>query len=648
MKAGLRLILLLGFLSSACAPTPAPKKTATPTQPSPTDTSNPTQTIPPSVSPVPNKTVTPTDTTPKNNVFLICWDGGQAKMIYDLIDSGTLPNFAKVAAAGVRAEYAQSVDPSLSAAALNSIATGSYPSKTGIVSNSYHNPTDSIYWYRRGFDELLDQAEPVWVTASRTGLTTAAVFFPGGSPAHPGQMADYTVGYGIRDAYSNQLTITLKPVADNWQGEIPNSFNQPFEGDFTIREVAHVYLYVTDSSNDNQMNYDTVVLADGRKIDPDSPRLKVGEWGQMLLNLTDSAGADFLIQEIRSDELPGSVKLYHSGVYHNTAAPRQLLEALNKNFGYFPSGHDYYALEHGWITPEQDIYLVERAALWMAEVAAWINTRYNPDLLFTWQDIFDAAGHSFILKDPRQFNYTPENAERYAGYLAQIAELADRALALMLETIDFEKTTLMMGSDHGMAPIHSQVYVNTILEQAGLLTLDSRNYVVVDESKAVAFASGGSAHIYINLDDHEKDGFVSKDKYPQIQEQIIDLFSGLNDPQNGEPVFQRVVPQDELGGLHLDHINAGDVFVQAFPGYHLNHWRGNDSIFETVDFLGQHGYDSALTEMHAFFVAAGPGVRQKGVISPVRIVDYAPTIASLLGFETVPTVDGQPIQALTP
>jgi len=579
---------------------------------------------------------------------MISWDGAQASLVYDLINKGELPNFARLVENGVRAEYAQSVDPSLTTTAHNSISTGSYPARTGIVSNSFHNLADSFYWYRRGFDEMLDQAEPVWVTASRAGLTSAALFFIGGSPAFPSQTADLTIGYGIRDAYSAQQTVSLAPVENEWSGDLPRSYSTPYEGSYSIREVARVHLYLFDSSDDGVSNYDTVVINRERVVGSNTPQLKTGQWGALVLIPSAVSGADFLIQEIVQDgEAPSEVTFFHSGVYHNTASPRQLLEELNAKFGPFPSGHDYYALEHGWINPEDDIYLTKRAALWMAEVAAWVNETYNPDLVLTWQDVFDAAGHSFSMREPRQFNYSPGAAEMYAGYYQQITQVADQALGIMLGKIDLDTTTLMMVADHGMAPIHSRVYVNTILEKAGLLTLDSRDYVVVNRSAAFAVASGGAVHIYINLEDHEMNGFVTEEEYPLIQTQIIDLLESLTDPETGEKVFQRVLRREELNSLHLDHPNSGDIFAQANLGYHLDGWRGKKIIFEQANFYGQHGYDSSLPEMHTIFIASGASIPTSGgVIPPIRVVDYAPTIAALLGFPPANTVDGRAIPAL--
>jgi len=628
--ASLVIILLISLIAISCQS--APPTESTPDSPT---------TTPPTIEP----TIPATETAvpKKHSVVLISFDGSRTDFVYGMMDDGTLPTFASLAASGIRAEYAQTIDPSLTAAAHNSISSGSFPSHTGITSNSFHVTGDDFYWYRVGFDETMDNAEPIWVTASKNGLTTAAVFFVGGSPSHNGQLADYTIGYGIEDAYSKQWNVRLSP-ADGWS-DVPESFSPPLAGDFMIQDVKKVYLYVLDSTDDSTENYDTVILNIERSGAAPAQTLQEKQWGSMTLLEYTHAGAEFLIQNISSDQ----VTLYHTGVEHNSAMPKEFLDAVNEKFGAFPSGADSYAMEHGWITAEDDLHLMERQSTYMANVAAWVYSNYQPDLMLTWQDPFDAAGHQFLLTDPRQMNYSPELAETYKGYYQQAAKIADNSLQTMLDAFDLDNTTVMLVGDHGMAPIHTRVYVNTILENAGLLTLDSQNYVVLNQTKAFAICSGGAVHVYINLEGREKGGgTVSADEYADVQAQIVELLKNLTDPDTGEPVFQRVLTHDELAPLGLDHPNSGDVFAQAYPGYHLDGWRGNDSVFEQADFYGQHGYDSTLPEMHTIFIAAGADVPQAGeIIPPVRVVDYAPTIASLLGFEPAPTVDGSSIPALT-
>jgi len=624
------ITLMISLIAISCQPVPPTENT--PDFPT---------TVPPTIEPT--ASVTETTVPEKHSVVLISFDGSRTDFVYGMMDEGILPAFASLANSGVRAEYAQTIDPSLTAAAHNSISSGSFPSHTGITSNSFHVTGDDFYWYRVGFDETMDNAEPIWVTASNNGLTTAAVFFVGGSPSHNGQLADYTIGYGVEDAYSKQWNVRLS-LADGWS-DVPESFSPPLAGDFSIQNVRKVYLYVLDSTDDATENYDTVILNIERSGAEPAQVLQEKQWGSIILLERVYAGADFLIQKITPEE----VTLYHTGIEHNNAAPKELLDTLNEKFGAFPSGPDSYAIEHGWITEEDDLYLMERQSTYMANVAAWIYSTFQPDLMLTWQDPFDSAGHQFLLTDPRQMNYSPGLVETYKGYYQRAAKIADNSLQTMLDAFDLDNTTVMLVGDHGMAPLHTRVYVNTIFENAGLLTLDSQNYVVLDQTKAFAICSGGAVHVYINLEGREKGGgTVPADEYADVQAQIGDLLKNLTDPDTGEPVFQHVLTRDELAPLGLDHPNSGDVFAQAYPGYHLDGWRGNDFIFEQADFYGQHGFDSTLPEMRTIFIAAGADIPQMEEIIPfVRVVDYAPTIASLLGFEPAPTVDGSPIPALT-
>ena len=598
---------------------------------SPATTSSPTTT--PTTTPIP--TQIPTEAVLEHrSILLISWDAAQVDIINQLIDKGLLPNFAILAENGIQSEYATSVDPSLTASAHISMATGAYPNRTGIVSNRFHNASDSFYWYRQGFDEPIDDAEPVWVSASKAGKKSAVLFFPGGTPDLPGQMADITIGYGIRDAYSDQVKIPLQPMLSSWSGDEVVSYSQPYEGSFVIPTVSRVFISLIDSTDDDRINYDKIILSTDRHYSQGQIPVNLGEWGSIELINSTHAGTDFLFQEIKQSDSEMELIIYHSAVYHNTASNREVLNALNEKWGHFPSGADSYALEHGWISHEDYLYLLERASNWMSQVAAWVYTEYQPDLLMTWQNNFDSAGHVWFLQDERQPQYSPELASQYRAYYERAAQSADLALDNILDVIDLEKTTIMLVGDHGMTPVHTTVYINTILENAGLLRLDSRNYVVVDKTKAFAVASGGAAHIYINLEGHETDGIVPIEEYNDIQTQIVDLLNSISDDQTGEPVFQRVLRQDELSTINLDHPNSGDVFVQTYPGYVLDSWRGKNQTFEPSEYFGQHGYDGAHPDMRTIFIVAGADIlSREDPISPVKLVDIAPTIAEILGFK---------------
>jgi predicted AlkP superfamily phosphohydrolase/phosphomutase len=627
-------------------------------------TAQPSLTLSPSISPtISPETATPTRQTipltpgwvtadptaqpvssSRPSLLLISWDGAGADLVNELMQEGCMPHFSALVRQGLQAEYAQTLDPSLTFAVHNSLSTGSLPRRTGIVSNAYHNMNDSFYWYRTGDEAPLEAAEPVWVTASRAGLTSATVLFPGSSTSFPNQAADYTVDFGVRDAYSRQAELSLAPAA-GWD-KLPSSFNPVLEAEYRIPEVALLRMLVIDTTDDGTQNYDTVFLISNgtpRNFDDKSLRLHSGEWGSLELLPNLHAGAEFLIQNITPEQL----KFYHTGVYHNRAWPRRLLEEINQQFGFFPGGADAYAMDKGWINETDYLHLLQRTSEWAAGVTAWIYSSYHPDLIFAWQENFDSAGHQFFLRDPRQPGYSPERARQYEAFYRQAAEISDQALEKMLREVNLKTSYVLLTADHGMAPVHTTVYINTVLQRAGLLVLDSKNYVVVERSRAFAVASGGAANVYINLKGREETGTVMPEEYSAVQQQVIQLLTGLVDPETGSPVFQRVLAREDLVSLGLDHSNSGDIFVQADLGYNLDGWRGEKKVFSPGTVFGQHGYTSSRKEMQAPFIAAGGSLPGGGqMIPPVRLIDIAPTIANLLGIEPASRVDGKPIQAL--
>jgi len=208
--------------------------------------------------------------------------------------------------------------------------------------------------------------------------------------------------------------------------------------------------------------------------------------------------------------------------------------------------------------------------------------------------------------------------------------------------VDLEKDTMIVLSDHGMAPIHSQVYVNTILEQAGLLQYGEGDSFPIDtaRSRAVAFASGGAVHVYINLKGREQPGIVPASEYEAVQDEIVAALRDAADAE-GRPLFARVLRRDELAELGLDSPVSGDVFAQAVLGYALTDWRGNPRVVEPATYYGQHGYDSTLSEMRAILYAAGSGIRTGASIAGTHLVNVVPTVASLLGVVPAETVDGR-------
>lgn len=115
----------------------------------------------------------------KPYVVVVSFDGFR----HDYMEMFDTPNFDRVAAEGARADGLIPVFPSLTFPAHYSIATGLYPGTHGLVANTFHDREfDSTYslsdretvedgrWYG---------GEPIWVTAEKQGMVSAAFYFVG-------------------------------------------------------------------------------------------------------------------------------------------------------------------------------------------------------------------------------------------------------------------------------------------------------------------------------------------------------------------------------------------------------------------------------------------------------------------------------------
>ncbi len=284
----------------------------------------------------------------------------------------------------------------------------------------------------------------------------------------------------------------------------------------------------------------------------------------------------------------------------------------------------------------------------MGYVVLYVYRTYAPDLLLTAQSIIADYAGPFSLVDGRQDGYSPEKAELNAALLAQAHAVADKNLENLLELVDLATSAVLVLSPHGLAPVHTTVNVNTILSNAKLLQLKSGTgpaQVDTTRSKAWAATAEGTTHIYINVQGREWPGVVAPEDYAQVQDQIITALQETRD-ETGQPVFARALRVEELGSLHMESPEVGDVFAQAAPGYYLSDDLGAKKVLGPAPCCAAAGLEATTPEMQGVFIAGGDGLASGKTIAPVSILDIAPTVAQALRFQPAAAVQGQPIAGI--
>ena len=186
---------------------------------------------------------------------------------------------------GYVVERATPVDPALTAVSHTSIATGSFPAVTGIVSNRFRLPGTSILQSVSGFDLPLG-AEPLWQTFRRQGKRAGVLTFPGCDGTTATRTADFGMVY-VNDAEARPRVLTLESscFVPLMKGREWASFSPPRRATFAVEfggaripASATFTLTALDSSNDDKVNYDTIVVNGAAWADGTATRVHAGEW----------------------------------------------------------------------------------------------------------------------------------------------------------------------------------------------------------------------------------------------------------------------------------------------------------------------------------------------------------------------------------
>ncbi len=77
--------------------------------------------------------------------------------------------------------------------------------------------------------------------------------------------------------------------------------------------------------------------------------------------------------------------------------------------------------------------------------------------------------------------------------------------------------------------------------------------------------------------------------------------------------------------------SGGDIYVDLLPGYDFDAKLSAGDLITKREPHGMHGFNPRRASMRTLMVLNGPGIQAGQRLSGVRIIDFAPTLAKLLG-----------------
>ncbi|MCI0459305.1 MAG: alkaline phosphatase family protein [Gemmataceae bacterium] len=258
----------------------------------------------------------------------------------------------------------------------------------------------------------------------------------------------------------------------------------------------------------------------------------------------------------------------------------------------------------------------------------------------------DRMQHGFWkFHDPEHRQHEPGN--EYQHVLRDYYRSLDEEVGRILEELT-EETAILVVSDHGAQRLDGGFCVNEWLVREGLLALHEYprsvtpfGKLAVDWGRTTAWSEGGYyARVFLNVKGREPQGTIDPADYEKVRDDLKARLEALTDDR-GAPMGTLVFRPEEVyravrnvapdliahfGGLYWRSI--GGV---GYPGVHIQE---NDT-----------GPDDCNHAQFGAFILAAPGVPPLGEVVGAHLLDVAPTLLELGGYDVPPSMQGRSLLA---
>src|SRR6266508_3928613 len=583
--------------------------------------------------------------------LLYASDGMRPDLMERYAAQGAMPTYASLMRAGVRGDngLVQGFPPN-TGVGWYTLATGTWPGEHGSTNNTFHRVGEGNFNNRTSFSAAgVLQADTIANAAERAGKKVAQVEWVGGRNAN---IAGPTVDFA--NFFSNRGVLAAPADPDEQAGAAAFGLSYQVAGfaaasgwtnvpggdpaappkqtvltvptSFASQNPTRAYdVYLYDSVVDGTAAYDHAILVRDLskfKLYFTSVERVIASCATAACNALPPGGpgedrlekhlADDFPTAVSADFAPLEARIIDEDTYV------QLGRDLEKRYG--DAVLDFVL---GTLQPATDLALVGYP----------MTDEFSPQFmgLVTPTDI-DGDPNPFF-DDLNGDGVKDNRVAVREGYIRSAYAEADAKLARARALVGGNPTTFA-SSDHGFAPQWLAINAGKVLADAGLQGAEQPSNCRAAASgatKANACFAGGTAQIYVSLAGRDPGGVVPPGDYEAVRTQIINAFQHVSDPSNpGKRVIAKVMKKEELrdvdGSDSLHPSRSGDVVVVARPPYQFDAATPGRAIAPS-QFFGQHGYLPDLVDlahnvnMHATFVAAGPGVRHQNPLPGVRAID---------------------------
>lgn len=254
----------------------------------------------------------------------------------------------------------------------------------------------------------------------------------------------------------------------------------------------------------------------------------------------------------------------------------------------------------------------------------------------------DRIQHGFW-KDHAPEHVLHEPDSPYKDVVRDYYRYLDDEIGSLLELLT-EETAVLVVSEHGARKLDGGFCVDEWLVREGLLVLNRypedvtpSDRLDIDWRKTRAWSEGGHyARVFLNVKGREPEGSIEPADYGRVRDEIkarLEATAGPDGPPLGTLVFKpeeiyrslRNVAPDLI--VHLGGLAWRSIGGVGYPTLHLR----QDDI----------GPDECNHAQHGAFILASQNGPASGQIEGVHLLDIAPTLLELGGYDCPPSMQGK-------
>ncbi len=247
--------------------------------------------------------------------------------------------------------------------------------------------------------------------------------------------------------------------------------------------------------------------------------------------------------------------------------------------------------------------------------------------------------------DPEHVLHKPGNP--FQETIRDYYRYLDEELGSLLELLT-DDTIVLVVSDHGAQRLDGGFCVNEWLIQQGWLVLNQYPDKVtpfskldVNWEKTRVWSEGGYyARVFFNVKGREPKGAIEADDYDRFRAEVQARFEATTDAE-GKPLGTLVFRPEDIY-KHVRNV-APDLIVHFGALY----WRSIGGVgYPTLHVIeNDTGPDDCNHAQHGAFILASSNNPLRGQVEGTHLLDIAPTLLELGGYDIAPSMQGRSLVA---